>query len=416
MRLSAVALAQATVTSFHHFHSNAFTPLLPIRHHHPRSQRVLEAKKKRSSQKIRNASPSSPKGFAGSLSTKHSPPPLKESQSKPSTDGTSEFHSDMVSWLSRHPLTYISPKFHISPSELGGYGGFCSTTDSMQQNELIFRIPRECCVTFDDALNDKWCGEAFRAIRQKRDPDWSLLLIAGWIAKEYIMADLYSNNPSRREEQSWNDTIASRIKHWPYLKTLPWKPGLLSQDHVLFWSEDEIETLLKGSLAYDDAILIKSRVQDAIRIMSDAAMGSWILEEMEEMAPGQSEGSNLIDGLERAVTGAYVIALSRSFAEEVECDKEDGTTSIEVEVLLVPLLDILQHSNNPNTMLESYDDYIIMRARRAIQPGEELFHQYREEDDAIIPPHKFFTRYGFVPGVREPVVDLLKKRSPLFFD
>lgn len=341
--------------------------------------------------------------------------PLEESQSQPLADGTSEFHYDMVSWLRRHPTTYISPKFGISPSKFGGYGGFCSSKDPIQENELIFRIPRECCVTFDDALNDETYGDAFRAIRDKRDTDWSLLLIAGWIAKEYIMAELSSHARPLSRWQSPNVALPPMIKHWPYLKTLPWKRGLLNQDHVLFWSHHDIETLLQGSLAYHDAILIRSRVQDAIRIMSDTAIGARILEEMEKNAPSFAESEKLIPMLEQAVTGAFVIALSRSFAEEVECVQDDGTTSIEVEIVLVPLLDILQHSNDPNTMLESYDDYILLKARRNIQPGEELFHQYREEDDAIIPPHKFFTRYGFAPGVREPVIDLLKKKSPLFF-
>ena len=113
-----------------------------------------------------------------------------------------------------------------------------------------------------------------------------------------------------------------------------------------------------------------------------------------------------------AVKGAFVISLSRSFAEEVEYD--NGTT-IEVENVLLPLIDILQHSNTPNTMLESYDDCILLRARRDIEKGEELFHQYQEEREDVIPPHKFFTRYGFIPGVKEPIAELLKSKSDLFF-
>ena len=115
---------------------------------------------------------------------------------------------------------------------------------------------------------------------------------------------------------------------------------------------------------------------------------------------------------EEAMKGAFVIALSRSFAEEVELD--DGT--IEIENVLLPLIDILQHSNTPNTYLESYDDYIQVHAAREINVGEELFHQYQAEDDNVIPPYKFFTRYGFIPGIREPIRDLLKRRSGLFFD
>jgi len=134
----------------------------------------------------------------------------------------------------------------------------------------------------------------------------------------------------------------------------------------------------------------------------------------EEIDPAAESAPD--EGLDRAVRGAFVIALSRSFAEEVEHDDIDGTTVVEVENVLLPLIDILQHSNVPNTILEPYDDYVLLRAGRDLGAGEELFHRYREENDDVIPPHKFFTRYGFVPGVKEPVAELLKRRSHLFFD
>jgi hypothetical protein len=118
------------------------------------------------------------------------------------------------------------------------------------------------------------------------------------------------------------------------------------------------------------------------------------------------------------VKGAFVIALSRSFAEEVEYDDPiDGTTPVvEIENVLLPVIDMLQHSNIPNTILEPYDDCVLLRAQRYIEGGEELFHQYREEDEKVIPPHKFFTRYGFIPGVTVPILDLLKSKSCIFFD
>jgi len=33
-----------------------------------------------------------------------------------------------------------------------------------------------------------------------------------------------------------------------------------AQEHVLFWEDEDVEALLKGSLAYDDAIEIRSTV------------------------------------------------------------------------------------------------------------------------------------------------------------
>ncbi|KAL7533008.1 hypothetical protein ACHAXR_004997 [Thalassiosira sp. AJA248-18] len=367
----------------------------------------LAAKKKqKSNQRKKQSTSASGKGFGQS---NKSPTAILEVNSEGSSSNTSgsPIHADLLTWLKQNPNTFISPKFSIQPSKLGGYGGFAGNSP-IKKDELIFRIPRENCVTYDDALSDADCGEAFRLIRDKRVPSWGMVMIAGWIAKEYLLA------------KEFNDaTTLAKIKHWPYLQSVPWSRGTLGQDHILFWSDEEVETLLRGSLAYDDAILIRRTVDSAVQLLSDFVIPT-VLAVREELRDqnyslprtnNDSDTADILEGLKQAVRGAFVISLSRSFAEEVESD--DGT--VEVENLLLPLIDVLQHSNTPNTVLEPYEDYIILRARRDIEKGEELFHQYQEENDDVIPPHKFFTRYGFVPGVSEPIAELLERRSRLFF-
>jgi hypothetical protein len=115
-----------------------------------------------------------------------------------------------------------------------------------------------------------------------------------------------------------------------------------------------------------------------------------------------------LDGLEDAVRGAFVILLSRAFAESVEGITEDR---------LKPLLDMLQHSNTPNVSHNTVDggSIIEVKASKMILSGEELFNQYQNEEEGM-PYHKFFTRFGFVPGVyNEPVADLIAARSTIFF-
>ena len=324
-----------------------------------------------------------------------------------------DFHADMIAWLKQNPLTYINPKFRIYPSDLGGYGGFNSPVPEkiMKQNEMILCIPRACCVTFDDALKDESCGGGFQMIKEYEMPDWQLLLVAGWAAKEYMLAKLNAEKLRGRLSIDEDiETVRNKIKHWPYLKTLPWKQGDLDQEHVLFWSDEKVDTLLKESFAYDDAQLIRSRVQNATKLLDSLVVGPTLREEM------GINTSEPVDGLPEAVAAAFVSALSRSFAEEVEVEKANGAIDIEKETLMIPLLDILQHSNEPNTLVETYDDYIILKAKRTILPGEEIYHRYQEEDDDIIPPYKFFTRYGFIPGVKKQVVELLEDKSPIFFD
>jgi len=125
--------------------------------------------------------------------------------------------------------------------------------------------------------------------------------------------------------------------------------------------------------------------------------------------PQPEEGSDeIVEGLEDAVKGAFVISLSRAFAVP------STTEGIEEEDRLEPLLDMLQHSNEPNIRHKCGDDGTIeVVARNKIVQGEELFNQYRGEND--LPYHKFFTRFGFVPGVSEPIANLVAERSPIFF-
>ena len=120
----------------------------------------------------------------------------------------------------------------------------------------------------------------------------------------------------------------------------------------------------------------------------------------------------IVEGLEEAVTGAFVICLSRSFAWIF---RPNVNTQ---EEILVPILDILQHSNNPNIKQGNAEDepnMIEVKAAIDIKAGEELFNQYKAEEDVNMPYHKFFTRFGFIPGVVEPMEDLIKNRSTIFF-
>jgi len=386
--------------------------------HHLAQTVALAAKKKKTI--VNTNLPSGGKGFGRNTAIiVHQADEVDDATSTTS----SPIHAHLVQWLSSHPNTHITSKFVIRPSTLGGgYGGFAN--NFIPRGELILQIPRELCVTYDDVLHDSTCGHVFQSIKNERIPSWGMILIAGWIAKECVIAQ---REPSLLANHNNVDASNnSRIKHNPYLQSLPWtQGGSFSQDHILFWSQDEVETLLGGSKAYADALLIRNTVDDAIKrlvdvmvpiILHDSRMVERSSQSDRRQLPAtmsnDEDEADIRERYSNAVKGAFVISLSRSFAEEVEYD--NGTT-IEVENVLLPLIDILQHSNTPNTMLESYDDCILLRARRDIEKGEELFHQYQEEREDVIPPHKFFTRYGFIPGVKEPIAELLKSKSDLFF-
>lgn len=115
-----------------------------------------------------------------------------------------------------------------------------------------------------------------------------------------------------------------------------------------------------------------------------------------------------MDGLKEAVTGAFVIVLTRSFEDDENSKVQSADTNPGNE-RLVPMLDIFNHDNNPSiTHNTDSQGSVEVRARRKLTSGEELFNQYKEEEEMTMPNHRFFTRFGFVPGITESIYDLLK--------
>lgn len=60
------------------------------------------------------------------------------------------------------------------------------------------------------------------------------------------------------------------------------------------------------------------------------------------------------------------------------------------------------------------DGTVEVKAGRTLKSGEELFNQYRSEEEDTMPYHRFFTRYGFVPGITEAIPNLLRDKSSIF--
>ena len=123
-------------------------------HHHPRS------------------SPSSSRSSGGVSSTTTTT--TSRTATANGVEYTTDRYDDLISWfLSSDTRSYVSPKIDIRPSTrgglaTGGYGTFART--DLEGGELLLRVPRSCCVTLDDALNDVECGMAFRKLMETAGP------------------------------------------------------------------------------------------------------------------------------------------------------------------------------------------------------------------------------------------------------
>jgi hypothetical protein len=311
-------------------------------------------------------------------------------------------YETLLDWL-RSNDAIVNDKLEIGESSLGGgCGVFLSS--SVQEGEILFTVPRKACVTLADALQDSDCGKTFAKLIEKAGPGGNTVVMAAYLAKEYLIS---------LENKS--------VKFQAYLETLPWERGMNSQEHILFWTEMEIDTNLKGSFCYPEATDLRAEVSLAIQIIEKIVGPSIRIARGEIMESGfrwpwqlmtpptASTTSSLdrpIEGLDPAVRGAFVTLLTRAF--------QDGN---EDEEKLVPLLDMLQHSEQPNVRhaMRKEDGTVEVRARRTIMGGEELLNQYRSEEEESMPYHRFFTRFGFVPGISEPITDLLSDKSSIFY-
>lgn len=298
----------------------------------------------------------------------------------------------LLEWL-RSNGAEINEKIELRASSQGdGYGAFVNS--DVQADELLFTIPRAACLTLDDATSDAGCGETFSKLIEKAGPGGNTVSMAGYMAKERLVG------------------TASRWR--PYFETLPWERGVNAQEHVLFWPDDMVEDLLAGSLCYNEAASLREEVNLSVRVLGPmigrsirkangedtGSAFSWPWEAKIEASQGPP------DGFKEAIRGAFCSLLTRSF-QDGEGDEEK----------LVPLLDLLQHNEQPNVRhaMRKADGTVEVRARTNIAANRELWNQYRSEQEESMPYARFFTRFGFVPGISEPIVDLLRDKSSIFY-
>ncbi|KAI2510645.1 hypothetical protein MHU86_3756 [Fragilaria crotonensis] len=157
-------------------------------------------------------------------------------------------YEDLLEWM-RSKDAEVSDKLIIQQSTLGdGYGAF--VTSQVDEGEILFTVPRQACVTLSDATTDPKCGESFSKIMEKAGPGGNTVVMAAYLAKEYLIS------------------MEQEVKFGPYLETLPWERGINSQEHVLFWTDAELDANLGGSFCYAEAKELRSEVALATKVIS----------------------------------------------------------------------------------------------------------------------------------------------------
>ena len=300
-------------------------------------------------------------------------------------------HAPFLAWLERRGVE-IGP-ICLDKSSCGdGFGAF--TSREVEEGEQLFAVPAVACISMYDACGDPDVGEALAQLIVKGEGGATVAL-AGGIAKEWLCT---------KDEGP----------RGPYLAMLPWEAewppeGEQEQEHVLWWSEAQVDDLV-GSDAYADAVGVRDEVALATRVLK-SLLGASVRKAYKARGEPLWNVLKAEEDIERAVRGAFVAILTRSFTQE---------QSEEEEKRLVPLLDMLQHAVEPNVRhvatidAATGEQRVVVTARRRLDAGEELLNNY---DGGELSPAKFLTRFGFVPGrsIGEFVESIGGKRLPFGF-
>ena len=281
-------------------------------------------------------------------------------------------HAPLMSWLTQCGAT-LGP-VTLGKSRVGaGYGAF--TTDAVDEGELLFSVPTAACFSLYDACADEEVGESLARL-VATGQGGATVALAGIITK------------------AWLCEGASGTKG-PYLAVLPWDAewppeGEQEQEHVIWWSESQVDDL-EGSDAYADATGLREEVALASKVIK-SLIGASVRKAYKDRGESMWAVWKVDDDIEKAVRGAFVSILTRAFTQEQNSDEEKR---------LVPLLDMLQHDADHNVRhvaqvdAEDGKQRVVVTARRRLEAGEELLNTY---DGGELPPSKFLTRFGFVPG------------------
>jgi SET domain len=305
--------------------------------------------------------------------------------------------------------TSFSSMVEILPSQIvgGGKGLFLAGQQSKNgahRGDILLEIPKSNVLSVDCTWeDDPILADAFWYLSQEGGVAGRMAALAGYVALLLLLFQ-QPNYDTRTTKMTFQDT--------PYFQY----SNLLSQfpkdrndlDHVLWWSDEEVERLLQKSNVYEQVLKLREDTQFSMDMVWQV-----LNTEKQHHQPllSLSSSSSLLnllpskkDEWDVAIQMAYVSLYSRGFQDdEWDCMK------------LIPWLDMIQHTchddqiNVEHVTMSSGD--IQLLACCDIHPGEELMFQYHP----TLKPYEYFPIYGFVPEQQSSCQSLLEHKSHFFF-
>lgn len=357
------------------------------------------------------------------FSSSSSLPSQDTSRVAEATEQQQPLHSHSILWektleISRN--SYVNPAIELAirAPEEGGTG--IVAVNDVKEDTVVMSLTLEEVGMIDaasildaapkgedavlDMLNEMWNKEIAESNNNNTKPSSEegkrLAILAGIIA--HLQLTRY------KDLTAWTANVIKEgfaleqsRRLGPFLDAMPLLPQRPTSNnqqqrqhpfptHFLYWDDDEIEQLLKGTMAQTKAREVRAGVGLVVRAWSEAFLA--------EHSAGLKQ-TEILDG----IFSAFTAVLSRSFGDAAGRDL-DGAGR-----MLVPLVDMLNHdSEDPNVSwkwhvgegdeekIKAGRGDIVVTTLRDVKKGEELSKCYGWR-----PAWDIAGSYGFVPELKK---------------
>jgi hypothetical protein len=245
-----------------------------------------------------------------------------------------------------------------------GHGHGLYTTKPLAAKSTAFVIPLAKCITLDNVRSHPDLGKVLTIMLEDLgEEEGPIASLSAFLASEML----------REQCAEWEEDPSLSGPYADYIHILPTGRAVSEQDHVLWWSDEEVQRLFEGGAAYDKAMALRDWVQTE----------GGIIEGMLVSDLAQKQMGLSVSQVRRAVTNAFVNVLNRSLFHD------DGDNQ-----RLVPVLDMCAHANHPNLACEIDDmGNVVVKTTRDIEANEELTIKFYSTD---FEGHEWYVMYGFI--------------------
>ncbi len=139
----------------------------------------------------------------------------------------------------------------IQKSKLGhGHGLFARK--NISAGTVLFTIPHDKCLSLQAAKSHPTLGESLTTMDDDLGEEFGpVAVLSSFLASELL----------REQCAEWEEDESLSGPYKDYLSILPSGRGMSEQDHVLWWSQKEVDDLFQGGAAYDKAIALRDWIE-----------------------------------------------------------------------------------------------------------------------------------------------------------